>query len=198
MNVTLAQAGVAAARRWGAARCFVVSSSSVYGLTGAAPVGEDAPTDPQSAYARSKIEMERVTAASDVTALRLANVAGASEPFLTLGRPGVPVLDRFASGRGPMRSYIGPIALAQVIAALAGLAESAAGLPPILNVAAPGELAMEDVFRAAGRAFHWRDAPASAVAHVHLDVSRLGSMVPLGPQDAASLLAEAKETEAIQ
>lgn len=195
LNTTLAQAGAAAARHWGAARCFVVSSSSIYGPTGAAPVGEDAPTGPQSAYARSKLQMERATAAPDVTALRLANVAGASEPFLALERPDVPVLDRFADGRGPMRSYIGPVGLARVIVGLAALAEGGAALPPILNVAAPGEIAMEGVFRAAGCAFEWRAAPATATAHVHLDVSRLASLVPLAPQDAASLLAEVRATE---
>lgn len=194
LNITLARAGVAAARHWGAARCFVVSSSSVYGPTGEAPVNEDTPPDPQNSYARSKLNMERATSAPDVTALRLANVAGASEPFLTLERPEVPVLDRFADGRGPMRSYIGPICLARVIVGLAALAEKGAELPPVLNVAAPGEVAMEDVFRAAKRAFVWREAPAKAAAHVHLDVSRLADVVPLAPQDAASLLAESRAT----
>lgn len=194
LNTRLAEAGVAAARQWRAARCFVVSSSSIYGPTGAVAVGEDAPADPQGAYARAKLEMERATAAPDVTALRLANVAGASEPFVTLERPGVPVLDRFPEGHGPMRSYVGPVCLARIIARLALLAERGVDLPPVLNVAAPGEVAMEDIFRAAGRAFRWREAPATAAAHVHLDVSRLAAMVPLAPQDAASLLAESRAT----
>lgn len=195
LNTTLARAGVAAARRWSAARCFVVSSSSVYGPTGVAPVSEDAPTDPRSPYARAKLDMEHATSAPDVTALRLANVAGASEPFVTLARSEVPVLDRFADGRGPMRSYIGPIRLAGVIVGLAALAENGTNLPPVLNVAAPGEVAMEDVFHAANRAFDWREAPATAAAHVHLDVSRLAAVVPLAPQDAATLLAESRATE---
>lgn len=194
LNTALARAGVAAARRWGAARCFIMSSSSIYGPTGEAPVSEDTPPDPQNGYAQAKLDMERATSAPDVTVLRLANVAGASEPFLTLERAEVPVLDRFADGRGPMRSYIGPICFARVIVELAALAEKSAELPPVLNVAAPGEVAMEDIFRAAHRAFDWREAPSEAAAHVHLDVSRLAAMVPLAPQDAASLLAESRAT----
>ena len=141
-NTKLAQAGVAAARQWGAAHCFVVSSSSVYGATGPDPVDESARPDPRNAYARSKLDMERATAAPGVTALRLANVAGASEPFLAIRRPEPPVLDRFGDGSGPRRSYIGPVTLARVMVRLAELAEAGADLPPVLNLAAPGEVAM--------------------------------------------------------
>lgn len=194
-NVDLARAGVDAAREWGAAHVFVVSSSAVYGPTGPDPVDEGHAPSPPNAYARSKLDMEHATAAPDVTALRLCNVAGASEPFMAMGRRSALTLDRFPDGTGPMRSYIGPSVLARVVVALAARAERGEALPPVLNIAGRGEVAMAEIMAAGGRTFEWRPAPESAAAHVHLDVARLAAMIDLPAQDAHALLRDAAATE---
>ncbi|EKE44006.1 hypothetical protein OCGS_1987 [Oceaniovalibus guishaninsula JLT2003] len=190
-NAAIAVACRDAARAWGARRILVLSSSAVYGATGPVPVSEDAAPAPANAYGAAKLAAERAAAGPDVTALRLANVAGASEPFLSLATVTDPLLDRFADGDGPRRSFIGPVLLARCLAALAG---TDASLPPVLNVAARGSVAMADIFTAAGRTSRWRPAPDGAVQHVHLDVTALSRYCPVPHQGAADLLSQASET----
>ncbi|PZX18275.1 NAD-dependent epimerase/dehydratase family protein [Palleronia aestuarii] len=193
-NVALAEAGAAAARTNGAARCFLVSSSAVYGPTGADAVPENAALAGASPYARAKIAMERAVAGPTITALRVSNVAGISEPFLSIEAGGEPALDRFADGRGPSRSYVGPGALARILAGLAAAVEAGRDIPPVLNVAGPEPVAMADIFAAAGREVVWRNAPEGAAQHVHLDTSALAALVAVEPQDAAALWADARAT----
>jgi hypothetical protein len=133
--------------------------------------------------------------APGVTLLRIGNLAGA-DMLAGSAAGGAVTLDRFASGSGPVRSYVGPATLARVLAALA--ARAGAGLPavlppvlpPVLNVAEPGGIAMADLLRAAGIGFGWRPAPAGAIERVVLDVARLAALVPLPPADPARLVAE--------
>ncbi|WP_168771041.1 NAD-dependent epimerase/dehydratase family protein [Palleronia sediminis] len=192
-NARLARAGCDAARIWGAAWVFVASSSAVYGPTGPDPVTEDTAPQGASDYARAKLEAERASAGPAITALRLANVAGASQPFLALDAGGTLTLDRFADGTGPSRSYIGPASLARVLAALCARARAGAALPPVQNVANPAPVTMEAIAQAAGRAVTWRTAPADAIHHVHLDCTRLGAICPLPPHDAAGFWTEIRE-----
>ncbi len=193
-NARLAAAAIAAARDWGAAHVFVISSSAVYGATSRHPAGETAPLDPARPYAAAKIEMERATAAPDVTALRLANVAGASQPFLAI-RAGHARLDRFAEEDAPTRSFIGPVALADCLARLCDLAADRHALPPVLNVASRDPLAMLDIFTAAGLAPERPDAPEGAVAHANLSTGLLSQLWEVPAQDAADLWAETRATD---
>lgn len=183
-NIALAEAALDAGRATGA-RVILVSSAAVYGRAGGL-LGEDRPLAPLSPYGRAKAEMEARAAGRGACILRLGNVAGADALLggLVPGHP--PVLDRFADGRMPRRSYIGPATLARVLAALAARAD----LPEILNVAEPGAVGMADLLAAAGIAPDLRDAPATAIASVELDVSRLCALVPLAPADPRRMVAE--------
>ena len=77
----------------GVERFLFASSAAVYGMPGAAPVGEDAPAAPVHAYGRSKLATERLlreTAARHgmrYAVLRYFNVAGA-DPLGRAGPPG--------------------------------------------------------------------------------------------------------------
>ncbi|WP_254695228.1 NAD(P)-dependent oxidoreductase [Leisingera sp. NJS201] len=115
--------GEAAVRAGAAAGCRVLlaSSAAVYGAQGGL-LDEAAPLQPANAYGAAKAEMERRCAALGaelgvpVCALRIGNIAGL-DAILGGWREGF-VLDRFADGSSPRRSYIEVQALAQVLAAL--------------------------------------------------------------------------------
>ncbi|MBJ3762715.1 NAD-dependent epimerase/dehydratase family protein [Maribius pontilimi] len=194
-NTRLAQAGVDAARRWNAAHVFVTSSSSIYGPTPRDPVGEDAPADPRGAYAEAKLAMEHATRAPDVTALRLANVAGAAQPFLAIDA-GAARLDAFPDAPdAPMRSFIGPVALARCLASLAAAVAHGRALPPVLNVAARRPIPMLDIFRAAGVDPARIPAPQGAVAYANLDTARLAGFWDVPEQSADALWSEVRATD---
>jgi nucleoside-diphosphate-sugar epimerase len=189
LNVDLGRAAVEMARRAGARRVLLASSSAVYGPGRA--VTETGPCRPASAYGEAKLAMERAVAdaAVETVCLRIGNVAWA-DALLGGMQPGRAVLlDRFADGGGPVRSYIGPRGLAQV---LESLARAPAPLPPVLNVAAPAPVAMAALLEAAGAVWSWRPAPAAAVQWVTLDCARLAAVHRFddGAGTAAALIAE--------
>ena len=164
----------------GARRLIHLSSAAVYGP--GRGMTEDAPLLPTADYGRSKRAMEQAVAALPADdgmahcCLRLANVVGADS--LAPGLRGTaPVgMDQFADGRGPLRSYIAPGDLLRVLRALSALPPDA--LPPVLNVAAPAPVRMDDLVRARGRDLAWRPAPDTAVPEVSLDVTRLETLLP--------------------
>lgn len=178
-NVALALAAVRAGAAAGVP-VLLASSSAVYGAQeGLLP--EAAPPAPVSDYGRAKAEMERQAAARAaelgvaLTSLRIGNVAGA-DAILGGWRQGFR-LDRFADGRTPRRSYIGPATLARVLAGLCARGD----LPGLLNIAAPGTVEMGALLDAAGLAWQPRPAPEDAAPEVALDVTRLAGLVPLDP-----------------
>lgn len=185
--------GEAAVRAGAAAGCRVLlaSSAAVYGAQGGL-LDEAAPLQPANAYGAAKAEMERRCAALGadlgvpVCALRIGNIAGL-DAILGGWREGF-VLDRFADGSSPRRSYIGVQALAQVLGAL--LAQPV--LPPVLNAAQPGAVEMAALLQAAGKPFGTRPAPAAAIAQVALDTNRLQALLPfaLAPAEPAQMAAE--------
>ncbi|KAF0676970.1 UDP-glucose 4-epimerase [Profundibacterium mesophilum KAUST100406-0324] len=188
-NTRIALAALRMARRRGARHLFVASSSAVLGDTGTKAASESFGARPAGAYGREKLSMEEAlladaaTDGTSVTVLRIGNVAGAGEPFDTIGAGGAPRLDRFADGAGPSRSYIGPVSLARVLSRLCQMALEGARLPDRLNVAAPGATAMADIFAALGQPPEWRPAPSGAIQRVHMDCSALMALCPL-PRDA--------------
>ncbi|MEZ5911261.1 MAG: NAD-dependent epimerase/dehydratase family protein [Paracoccaceae bacterium] len=194
-NTDLALAGFAT----GATRMIAMSSAAVYGPTADAPASEDGPVAPAGEYGRSKLAMEAAllrhvkTTADRALVLRLGNIAGA-DALLGAARPGARVvLDRFGTrAGGPIRSYIGPVTLARVLRELAVAMLSDRPLPDVLNVAAPGAVAMGDLLDAAGLDWGYRPAGPQAIERVVLDTARLQGIVPLGPEtgDAAGIVAE--------
>lgn len=155
------------------ARVFLFSSAAVYGaLEGPRP--EDGPTAANSDYGAAKLGMEEMAARhpNPSTCLRLGNVAGA-DAILGGWMQGFR-LDQFADGRTPRRSYIGPTKLAQVLARLSEIDD----LPPVLNVAAPGTVAMGDLLDAAGLGWSEKPATERTIAKVELNTGLLERMIP--------------------
>lgn len=188
LNTALAQAACAAANDLGARHVFLASSAAVYGIAGT-PHGEDEEPAPLSDYGRAKRAMELAAlraGSMNVTCLRIGNVAGADALLGRLAAGGgmaETMIDRFPGGHGPLRSYIGPAALAHWLGVLCCRAMSdGAALPSILNLASPGVVDMAALATAADQPWAWREAPAEAIARVELDTQRLATLCPPGPQ----------------
>lgn len=205
-NTRLALAALDAVRAQGGRHLFLASSAAVY-----APgegLSEDAPARPPSDYGAAKLAMERAALAAaagggtsggtsggtGITCLRIGNVVGADALVGRLRQPpGEAVIDP-VPGRagGPVRSFVGPVTLARVLARLAGLAAAGRALPQVLNLAAPRPVAMADLADAAGLA--WRHGPPNpaVIPAVTFDTARLAALVPLPPaaSDPAAMVAE--------
>ena len=155
-------------------------------MTGAAPLAAGRGAD------RGRTEAPRVGdgAGPDLCILRLGNVVGADALSAAIlgGQP--VLLDRCAGGLGPVRSVIGPVTLGQVLLALAVRATSGAGLPPVLNVAQPGPVAMAALCAAAGRGFGWRAAGPATLPLAALETAALQALVPVPAADPAMLIGE--------
>lgn len=194
-NARLALAAIKAAASAGGKppRVFMASSAAVYGGQ-AGLLREDAAVTPTSPYGRAKREMEQQALARGqelgvpVSILRIGNIAGL-DAILGGWRPGF-ILDRFADGSSPRRSYIGVQSLAHVLAALLISEE----VPAVLNIAQPEPVEMAALLQAAGRAFTPRPAPESAIPEVALDLDllrrTLGPQAMPDPADPACLAAE--------
>lgn len=201
LNAVLARAVLAAAERGGVARVLLASSSAVYGARPGPPFTEQDLPAPVNAYGHAKLAMEDAChpfrdRGLEVCCLRIGNVAGADALLLNAARAQAKAplrLDRFADGRGPLRSYIGPVTLARV---LGSLARHAGALPETLNIAAPGATAMADLAEVAGVPWRWVPAPEMAHQSILLDCTRLAALHPFDPDDAAParMLAEARAT----
>lgn len=195
-NARLALAAVRAGAAAGAS-VLLSSSAAVYGNPGAETLEEDGPANPLSDYGRAKLEMEREAAALGaeldvpVTSLRIGNIAGV-DAILGGWRPGFR-LDRFADGRSPERSYIGPATLARVLGDLA----RAERLPPVLNIAAPGVVEMAALLDAAGLDWTPQPAPETAIARVALSTKRLETVTEFtaGDSRAGTMVAQWRALE---
>ena len=200
LNAQLAEACCAAAVQAGIGQVLLASSSAVYGVNGGQACREDTPTHPVNDYGHSKLEAEAVAdrwraQGLAITALRIGNVAGA-DALLGGIRPGQPTkIDGFADGKGPVRSYIGPITLADVLARLLGQ-----DLPPVLNIGAPNPVAMADLAQAAGAEWHYHAAPTTAYQRITLDCGLLAQHYRFAenPSDAAVIVAEWQATRGPQ
>ena len=192
-NTDLGLAAVRCAIALRARYVMLSSSAAVYGASPAVLREEDRAC-PLSAYGQSKLDMEdkalelAARYGLPATALRIGNVAGADA---LLAQPGPSrILDRFASGLGPKRSYIGPHGLSTVLQALMQKACSGALLPERLNVALRGSVAMADLCQAAGLEVTWQPAPSTAMETVELDVTRLTDLVAVHDADASAIVAD--------
>ncbi len=191
-NAALAEAAIRLSVERGLGPVLLCSSGAVYGrATG--PQAEAGPPHPANPYGAAKLAMEdAVAGTANVTALRLSNVAGCDMLF-SAAAAGAVRLDRFANGTAPRRAYIGPLTLARVVLRLIGLAGAGVPLPPVLNVAAPGTVGMDEVLQAAGLSWTWTPAPDSALPELALDTGLLQGLAPVeaAAGTAAVLVAEA-------
>lgn len=195
-NARIAEAVGLAARAGGVGGILLASTIAVYGAALADhPDETTAPRDP-GPYGQAKLEAEaalrRAAGPVPVTALRLGNVVGADMLGSRVAAGLSITLDRFASGRGPLRSYTSASRIARLAEALRLRQAQGGDLPDCLNVAAPVPVAMEDLLQGAGIPFDWQAAPAGALARATVDCGRLGTILPADPvaESAAGLAAE--------
>ena len=181
LNATLAQLTLDAAAAAQCGRVFLMSTAAVYGRQSGL-LNEGATPEPLTEYGQSKQRMEQMAAdhSHPNTVLRLGNVAGA-DAILGGWTPGF-ALDVLPDGGTPRRSYIGPKTLVRVLHTLAAVDD----LPPVLNIAAPGALAMGDLLDAAGLAWSPRTPDAQVIAKVSLDTSLLSTFIDWQPQDSTA------------
>lgn len=202
LNSALGLAALAAAREAGVGQVLLASSAAVYGRGTGAALDETAPTLPETDYGRAKLAMEADCLAWQaaqgaggpaLSLLRIGNVAGTDQFFrnLVLATAEAPlVLDRFADGTSPVRSYIGPQTLASVLAGLVRLAAGGRALPQVLNIGAPGGgldmAAFVPALEQAGLQpqVAFRAAPPGALPVLRLDTRLLASLCPM-PSGAA-------------
>lgn len=200
-NTDVAIAALEAAHRIGIPHVLLMSSAAVYGRASGLLTADLSPT-PAAPYGTAKAAMEGAVAdwcalhpaGPRASILRLGNVAGADALLGNLKPGGVPDLHIFPDGTSPKRSYIGPRSLAHILTELA----VHSGLPPIMNLGAPGLVEMADLLRAAGHRWAPVPAPPEAIAEVRLDTAPLAEIVPLPPEAATAqgMVAEWQETRA--
>lgn len=174
VNVSFVQELLQHAAKTGVAHIILASSAAVYGNGGETALTENAPLKPITPYGASKARMEDIVHATAsragfpaITILRIGNVAG-SDALLLAARnrdaKGEPMLlHRFANGTAPVRSYIGPRDLFDVVHALS---HPHAKSIRTLNVAAPAPLSLDAVLKAYRTHLlpnlTWADAPVPA------------------------------------
>lgn len=183
-NAAIVRACLLGARDAGIGRVLVASSSAVYGAWKQTPYAEGDATRPVNHYGQSKLDMEDEARRSagdttELTFLRIGNIAGADALLINRARAttAMPLrIHRFGDGKGPLRSYIGPVSLARL---LARLATSHNALPDVINVAAPTPVQMEDLATRSGMPWTYVPAPQTAHQRITLDTSLLGCLCPL-------------------
>lgn len=201
LNSNIAVACVTAAAAARIPRVLIASSSAVYGFGDGTPFAESAICQPANAYGEAKLAMEHachsLTASGiEICCLRIGNVAGADALLLNVAQTafGDPVaIDTFANGRGPVRSYIGPKSLARV---LATLAMQDTVLPPVLNIAAPEPISMDELAQAAGYSWTARPAQQYAQQRITLDSTLLGELYNFTTEEScpSQMVLQWKET----
>lgn len=198
-NAAMALTVCAAANAAGARHVFLASSAAVYGMGQADHDETDAPA-PQSDYGRAKLAMERKARhwahlsgpdSPGITCLRIGNVLGCDALFGEGAAGRAIVLDPVVGQAcGPVRSYIGPAALAQVVSGLIGQLAQGITLPEILNIAAAGPLGMADLLCAAQTPYQFGKPNPQTIPRVGLSTRQLDRLVPLQRADAAAMVAE--------
>lgn len=166
-----------AAKELGIRRVLIASSSAVYGEGQGEPIRENHPLNASSRYGVAKIRMEEAVYEHakdiEICCLRIGNVLGADALMLNAKKVDRSMhleIDRFPSGKGPVRSYIDPVKLVSVISTLATYKEK---LPQVLNVACPTETSMSEIANIAKIEWKWRPAIKGAYERIILDCSAL-------------------------
>ena len=163
----------------GCKKVLLASSSAVYGLARDRPFVElDVPC-PSSQYGVSKLRMENSLeeyrrSGISICCLRIGNVLGADSLWLNKNIASVecPIkLDRFTNGLGPLRSYIEPSTLLDVLIALSHT--EARDLPQCLNLANPQPTSMHDILHALGVPWEWKPGSVEASQNIVLNCSLL-------------------------
>lgn len=182
LNTDIAEKCLRAAQACKIPRVLIASSSAVYGDHLDTPFSEEDEPCPVNAYGIAKLDMERAcerfsTPTLSVTCLRIGNVAGADALLAQHSQREErdANIDQFEDGGTPLRSYIGPGSLADVLMRLADLPGC---LPGVLNVGAPDPVEMGTLADAAG--LRWRPVVRTDKRgqRITLNCNRLWSHVP--------------------
>jgi nucleoside-diphosphate-sugar epimerase len=187
-NTCMAQNVTASALASGASAVLMASTAAVYGARDGDCREDDMP-QPVSPYGRAKLAAEQALVQGaggvPVSCLRIGNVVGADALLGAAGR--VVTLDPVAGqAGGPVRSWIGPQRLAQVLAGLVLLPD----VPPLLNVACNPPLPMADLLDAAGVDWHYGPANPAVLPRAVLNTRRLDALMPLPATTPAALVAD--------
>lgn len=192
-NTALARAAHCAARQFRCRHLFLMSSAAVYGAcTDDTPHDERSPLCPATPYGKAKVAMEHAAQHwPGTTCLRIANILGA-DSLLSSAQPEI-LLDPVPTSRaGPIRSWIGPVTFAQILAGLILAALGGQTLPRTLNIAQSPALPMSTLLDAAARPWRYGPAQAGTIANVTLATHRLGRFVSLQAASAPRMIAEAR------
>ena len=201
-NSVMAVNVCAAAKASGARHVFLASSAAVYGAR-AGHLAECHPPAPQTDYGRAKRDMEKAAlcwargavgadgGAPGVTCLRIGNVLGADALSGAVRAGRDIVLDRVpGSDRGPLRSYIGPQTLADILAGLLGRVAAGDAMPPILNIAARTPVFMGDLLQGVRVPYRFGPLNAAALPRVCLSTKRLAQVVAVADQPVSAMIGE--------
>ncbi len=181
LNVDIVSACLAAASKSGFKRILVASSSAIYGASNGIPFTEDAKPRPQNEYGEAKLQMEKCCEpwrkrGLEICCMRIGNVAGADALMgnFSANRLFSPLtIDLFEDGRGPIRSYIGPRTMYEVLQTLCLMKNAP---PDILNLAAPVPVRMEDIADAAGQNWVGVSKKDNGSQNITLDCSVLSQL----------------------
>ena len=185
LNIVIAKAYLDAARVAGIKRVLLASSSAVYGFSDGSPMSETHSCAPVNTYGKSKLDMEAMACVVaedtniEICCLRIGNVAGADALLLNAptATPETPlIIDRFPNGAGPLRSYIGPTQIGDV---LAKLACHQGTLPSVLNVAGTAPIHMEELAIAAALPWRYSTVLHSPHQSITLDCSVLAALIDM-------------------
>lgn len=186
-NADIAVAWLQAAKALGVKRVLVASSSAVYEPGEGTLLNENSPLASANDYGRAKIAMEQAVAQYrtdiEVCCLRIGNVLGADALIMNgadATKENPLQLDRFASGGGPVRSYIDPVTLSEVLHSLVTRQKP---LPDIVNVACVQPTSMQSIADAAQIPWQWKPAGPNANERIALDCSILADIHAFNEQD---------------
>lgn len=179
LNATLVDACLKAARNNKIKRVLLASSSAVYGINNGVRFTETSNCNPVTTYGYSKLRMEIMASnclysEMDICSMRIGNVVGA-DALLSNNSLNQLTIDRFVNGRGPIRSYIGPISLASIICRLITFKQR---LPRVINIGAPTPVEMASLATAAQLNWSWTRADASAHQNIVLDCDKAAKLFP--------------------
>ena len=190
VNSDLALEAMRIARAGGADRVLHSSSIAVYAPSDR-PLSENDLIAAPNAYGVAKSMMETVVR-SDADprscALRIGSVAGAEslaasvDTYLAAKNKTPLNLHRFSSGKGPVRSYIAPSDLAQIIETLA--LRPLGEIPDSLNIGSARPVTMDALLTATDIPFDWKPAPDGAREYAVLNTDRLHELVALPATDS--------------
>lgn len=190
-NTAITRACLLAAQAAGIKRVLIASSSAVYGIDHTGPITEQTLPAPSTEYGRQKFAMEQLCQQPawrhlEISILRIGNVAGADALMLNhYLNPNAPLpLDVFPNGKSLQRSYVGPMTLAAIFETLLSTQYV---LPPVINIAAPLPVYMDDLALAAGVTWRPRWASSTIVQDITLDTSLLQMLHRFGLYDSSPM-----------